>query len=733
MMKKLDRSAGILAGLLAVFLTAASTHADVALKEGSRSLEITGGNGSSAWKLRYGTFVHLRLPHQLVVVGDQAYFSHGLWLRRIDPRRGVVTGRWHFPWAISQVTAVGGKLNVEIAHSEDIAHTFKRTIAFDPENEERNPQIPNWPVAYGEDVHFPIVEATGSWGLAFSGSHHSITFNVSAQQAREALPEVEEMVRRDPLSPWFQITRGVLLKALGDSRAAGILRDATATPRLDYSELIRMSAFLTQLGERDGARESFERGYRDFLDRGFDPRMFISSWRRRELFPTVPSSGPSPDPEWIERCYRLAPGTEESGAAWRAYASLLEKQGQRESSQLWRQRADDPRSFDAIVPIDRYETVVAIGMLVFMASLVSGHIYLWVLSFRYRPQRLADLASGSARRYLTLLRWEYSNRRERFALLTIVFLSAASVALLSILSSGVIRWTELTLVWGNGSLAGPANVAYLERQAQSKDRDLLLAVAYQQSGEDEKAARLYRELPEFAESWNNLGVLLKKTGKDAEARAAFESALRLDPGLAEASLNLKGRGSDPWTTEYARLFPGRLKVAAPGAEHFRNLIFRGPLWQNALRAMAGPFAIPPSMSGPSMLSDLNVPSGIRRTIFIVLSLGIAFLLVLPQFRVSIQPGAVRLIVDLFLPGSSRSWLWLGGWLGGTAMLAWFTVIEAWLLYPLSVGSFTTQAKLYGYGIEVRPALSEWMVSTIAGALLFGFNLFLVWRSRRSVS
>src|SRR5436190_17976748 len=51
-----------------------------------------------------------------------------------------------------------------------------------------------------------------------------------------------------------------------------------------------------------------------------------------------------------------------------------------------------------------------------------------------------------------------------------------------------------------------------------------------------------------AGSFNNAGVILKSQGKALEAAAAFEEALRLEPGLASAEWNLSdllfGVGSD---------------------------------------------------------------------------------------------------------------------------------------------------------------------------------------------
>ena len=132
----------ILAAVLAVFWAAASLHAaGVTMKDSASTVEITGGSGASAWRLRYGTHMVFRVPHDLVVTGDQAYFSHGNWLRQIDTRRGMVTRRWHFPWQISKIVPEGGNVRVEIAWTENLAHSFRETVLLNLQA----PQIPNWP------------------------------------------------------------------------------------------------------------------------------------------------------------------------------------------------------------------------------------------------------------------------------------------------------------------------------------------------------------------------------------------------------------------------------------------------------------------------------------------------------------------------------------------------------------------------------------------------------------
>ena len=107
----------------------------------------------------------------------------------------------------------------------------------------------------------------------------------------------------------------------------------------------------------------------------------------------------------------------------------------------------------------------------------------------------------------------------------------------------------------SGTFAGAATIAHFEGLPKTAERDLLLAMAYQRDGQLEKAEALYRQLPQFPESWNNLGALLKDSGKQQEAQQAFERALQLDPNIAEAKLNLGNPPSDMWTESHKRYLP----------------------------------------------------------------------------------------------------------------------------------------------------------------------------------
>jgi hypothetical protein len=699
--------------MLAVFLAVSSaTAADVVMKSGPRSVEITGGSGASAWRLIYGNPLIMRIPQELVVSGDVAYFSHGPFLRQIDTRRGIVTGRWLFPWEIAHITPESGKVRVEIAHSNDLAHSFRETIHLDP----ANPRIPNWPfvgVPWLVQGFLPLnlaeTEATAQWNV---GLTPATCGSGSASPNQVAIQELAEMVRRDPLSPYFRVALGCLKASAGDSSAAGILREAVNLPSADYWELFHIAALLPQ---KDLARQAYESGYRQYLDRGFDPRLN----RQYNLYPA--STAGKDGPQAMDLIYRLTPY---GRLQWKDYARYWGEQGDANWSQLWKvwaqdpvwkARAEDPRAINLLFPLGYYDSRLWLSTFLLVTSWVLLLAYLIVVYWRYRPQRWQDRATNAGwtcKPFVTLFHLEYSDHRERAAALALLLAPWLAFGCLAVLQEHLVVSDGLPL---RGSLAGPETAWYLEnRFPPSQQRDLLLALSCQQSGENGKAERLYRELPKFAESWNNLGVLLQSQGKTAEARNAFESALKANPALAEAELNLRGDAKDFWTTQYKRLFPGRPMLAFPGGDTIQTALAGRPPWQSYLRMLGGAL-IPPTHQQDvwpeALLKD------VRGFFLGMLSLVIALLLVAPRVRVSTAPGVGSRVADVLLPGSARAWLRFGGVLSGITMSAWWCLLGAFTRFP---------------GVP-RFSVSERVFLGTGAVLLFAVNLLLVIRAWKQSS
>jgi len=234
-------------------------------------------------------------------------------------------------------------------------------------------------------------------------------------------------------------------------------------------------------------------------------------------------------------------------------------------------------------------------VLILLAAALALVLHSLILYARYRPQRRLDLAtqrkSGSFLRFFHFLNSQYWSRRERLGFFTIVFVGWFTLGLAQQYADAILNMASMPVSIGGGSYAGPVNIAALKSHFYaSSEQDLMLAIAYQQDGQRDQAQRLYRNLPQFAESWNNLGVILKNTGKDQEARAAFEKALQLDPKLAEAALNLGRPPSDFWTEQHQIYLPGRPMLTPPRGEQVDRALLGGSPVRLCLRALGGPFS-----------------------------------------------------------------------------------------------------------------------------------------------
>lgn len=559
-------------------------------------IEIAGGAGGQAWRLQYGKGPGLPVKPLLAQgEGSRAYLSDGTWLRMIDTRKGVVVGRWHFPGhEIVRLTPRGDKVEVEVEEkSSQQGPVFRRIFLFDPSK----PVIPFWPSGWLLLYRIPLQEAQQRWpSINLTGA--ATRGKLAPEEARKLLPSLEEAVRRDPATLWFRIALGKALWDLGDPRGSATFRDAVKLTYTDYTELLPVSSYLDSLGETEAARDAFERAYGDFWERGNDPRLFFVLIGKFFLYqPKSEYWGKLDTPlgrEFLERTYKLTPYAEAAEFAWEIYANYLSRKGQAEEAKLWRARAEDSKrgllawwgGFGVWGLTDRY-------LLVLPAALLAGIFYLLVLYFRYRPQRRLDLAARQQRaglaRGFAFFNIEYWSRGERLGFFLIVFASWYAVGIMNIYVSGIIRGATMPIGMGMGTFAGPVSAYYLETiLPATPERDLLLAISYQQSGEAEKAERLYRNLPQFPESWNNLGVILKNAGKLQEARQAFEQALRLDPELAEAAVNLAQPPRTFWTEQHQKYAPGRPMMAIPKQVHVSRALLGGGPTSVYWRGLAGP-------------------------------------------------------------------------------------------------------------------------------------------------
>jgi tetratricopeptide (TPR) repeat protein len=742
----------ILAAAAAVFLAVVPmAGAEARMNHVSDTLiEITGGTGARAWRLRYGTpRAYPDIPvqsHFVTTEGNRAWFSHRGWLRLIDTEKGMVIGRWHFPGEITRVVPVGTKVQIEVEdYGGEEQERVRRTFTFDPSA----PAVPYWPNGALYLYRLPAMEAESGWPLAYPGEG----VKVSAEQGRELIPELEDAVRRDPAAPWIRFTLGKVLLDIGDPRARAVFQEAIQGPPADFTELIPISAELDDLGERELAGAAFERGYQDFFERGNDPRLFTILLGRLILYARphvrkidVNTLSDERRRELIERIYKLQPYGEAADLAWQLYADYLQKTGQAEAARMWQARAKETKA-GTLFPLGSALTLVPNrALIVILASFLATVAYIFVLYLRYRPQRRLAVAaeartSGLARRF-SLFTLEYWDRRQRIAFLTIALAGWLALGLAGAFAQVVLRLAEMPISTAMGSLAAPATEWFFKnRLAATPERDLLLAMAAHDRGETEKAERLYRSLPQFAESWNNLGVIWENAGRKSEARQAFERALAVNPNLAEAALNLGRPPQTLWTELHQKYLPGRPMMAPPQRDELERAFLGGSRSRLFLRAPAGHFAVPSYVEVVGFLGPEPMDFALRVIVslfLVAVLLAIALVLVIPSKEVTQPPGGWHWLWELLFPGTSAEWHLFGGLI----LVAWsyFLVQILVLLWVGTPYIFTwmmtpSLAKAYllppGFSDPSRLINPSWIWVYVAPAVLFGANLALVRRSRRA--
>jgi tetratricopeptide (TPR) repeat protein len=695
-------------------------------------------------------------PRFLAAPDGRAYFARGDWLRLIDTAKGQVIGRWHFPGLITRLTAgaAPGGIEVEVLNFNGPKEKFRRTLPFDP----AAPSVPYWPSGDLQWIRAARVEAEmGAWAPT-GGSVLSARSKLPPDVARKLVPETQEAVRRDPLSPWFQVRLGKLLRDAGDARATSVWRQALEVPSTDFTELLPISSFLDEAGEYELGRAGFERGYQDFFQRGSDPRLFTALIGRLFIYPlpaNADQSGAAYRAELIDRFYLLSPSGEAAVLAWRIYADDLERSGHPDEARRWRARAADAASYQAVVlsdaPVFQLPTVMLdLAALLIPAVLIAAVLYILVLYRRYRPQRRfhqeAVRRGAAPSRGLVLFNLEYWSWRDRAAFLIILLAGWFAVGLASGYVGGILRVAASPISVVMGKLAGPVTIAFFEKLPETAERDLLLAVAYQQDGQRDKAERLYRQLPQYAESWNNLGVILRNAGRDQEARRAFEQALRLNPQLAEAALNLGRPPQGLWAEAHARYLPGQPMLAPPLARFWYGAFFGGQpagLW---LRAFAGPFA--GLKRAPEIPQMVSLVFGQSRTqswviLLFICAAGLALALVfwIPARDVTQPPDKSQIWWEVLFPGTSPVW----SFFGGVVLVAWIYLglqdaLLFWKGTPGVVTAISLPNLVRAYAVPgadnarvLRDYINpSWVWVYLAPALLFAANLVLVLRRRKTL-
>jgi tetratricopeptide (TPR) repeat protein len=638
--------------------------------------------------------------------------------------KGLVTGRWRFPGLrISSLAWKDDHLQVQVEDYGFGQAISATTIDFNPDK----PQLPYWPTGLIWSSSTPELETYCC---------HTAGFNDIAQ-ANQWLSETENAVKRDPLSPWFRIELAHIYKALGRPEAAELFEQAIRLDPEDYSELLRISPTLDDDGLSQLANEAFERGYSEFWKRGMDPRLNSVLLSALVLYPNPRRISDRLRPELIDRRFRIAPWVEAAGYAWDSYADVLGSAGKSQEAMLWHKRATEARQKSLFIFSRTMMRWYEIALTLVPAADLAAVFFILALYLRYLPERRLQTRAhqpGFARRF-AFFNIEYWSRSDRIAFFLIGAASWLALGAAGALTQIRVRSVSMPLSAGMGSLGGPETRWFFEnRLPASPERDLLLAIGYQDESQTVKAGELYRQLPQFAESWNNLGALLQESGKAVEAHQAFEQALRLEPSLPEARWNLEHKPQNFWTEMHQKFVPARAMIAPPSREHFLRAFGAGSLFQFGLQTLGGPFT-----TYAVMQSSIRfvIPRPFSAAFILTVAefaAGLLILLVLPYRDVTQPSYGSQLFLEYLFPGISPQWRWSGG----IVLMLWSALLVQWLLSLAGVGTATFGGFpniQRGFGVPAAPQPANVFQQNapyiLAGlALLYVINAVLIRRSRR---
>jgi tetratricopeptide (TPR) repeat protein len=696
-------------------------------------VDVIGESGSSPWRSRYGTWPAQRKPSVVVVSPTRAYFLHGPWLRLIDSTNGNVLGRWRFPGFVENVSAnANGSIEVRFAQSPWTREP-SATVTFDPSP---SSVPPDWDVGALLSYRFAEWEAFQLLkSIAPVDGWTAVIPN-----AATAIPALEELVARDPDAPFLRLALAKLMSDAGDPRAAQAFANIMNVASTDFTEWFRISAALDGMPVRQTAlaEQAYDRAFRDFIRRGRDPRLVEMLIARLIVYSPLTNLLAADDAlrqHYLERIYLVAPTGEGTDRAWAYYAELLEQRGDPAAAQ-WRTRADAsarhallPTMVDAQLRHDQF-------MLIALGAIPAVLFFIASRQAKYAGQRkmraLAAMRSGQPAGHR--FGFTYWSPRERAALL--------AFAVLGWLALGA-SWSYARLVLKSASL--PVRVGMLhghdrveDYHPPSAERDLLQAIGLQSIGRVDEAEQWYRKLPQFAVSWNNLGVLLARAGRTDESAQAFNRALAMDGDLAEAVLNTRGEAISPATQTFQRYAPDMKMTALPDREHFLRA-YLGSAWTNRhWRILLGPLDSFRSRGGANYLNNVLMLPAVLAGAFwtIVLALSIALIAIVRRDDVSVGPGRLMRIIEHIVPGTAVSYRWLGV----PTQVLWCTVVLAIILHRAMATPYLLIGvvqpgfmRAFGFDVSRFRDLNPSLLLLLGVAIGLSIaNLWLV-RSKRAIS
>jgi tetratricopeptide (TPR) repeat protein len=629
-------------------------------------IELTDG----AWRIRYGTTGRGPTQPQLVVVSpERAYFVHGPWLRLLDSAKGMVIGRWRFPGFVEMVTDAGAG-NVDVRFQLSPGHVSPNmTVRFNPATGD----VPQWD--NGGLLGYRVAEWEAVELVRTAAQFED--WPKTAAGASDALPLFEELIARDPSAPMFRLMRAKLFREAGDPRADEALAAVFEAGSNDFTEWFRISRIFALLPQPEPmlAARAYDRAFRDFIARGRDPRLVDTLIARLVLFlpgEAIRTSEPVRR-SYLDQLYPLAPTSEASERGWDVHARALAQAGDETAAAVWRERAGTSRRESLYLATLDFQIRHDRGQLLAITSTLAAIIFLVTRRAKYMPQmkmrRTAATRSGQRAEWVfgALAYW---TRRERWSLLLLVVMGWLAIGYSRTYAQVAARAFAMPV--RAGMISGPEN---FDRYPPSDERTLLQAISKQVVNDAADAERLYRSIPQFAESWNNLGVLLARAGREAESRDAFARALAIEPALGEAIVNTTGRATTQATQTFQKYAPAGMKMMALPKRERVLRAFVGPAWaQRYARMWLGPFEVFQSMHITDyqavVLFRPALVTGLVLLVILIVALGLVALI--PKRDATVPPSRATGIIELVIPGLAASWRWAGMFV----LLAWCTGLLA---------------------------------------------------------
>jgi hypothetical protein len=435
------------------------------------------------WALRYRVYETVRF---LECGQDRAFFVNGRSLRWIDTKQGVVLARWLLPEKIERLETP----DPSMVRAGTVRIVMSSPFLRDPDLHEflldpANPQVPRLP-----PYPWSLEQAFASESTAVI-PHNLASGKGDPKRLAETIARLQEMTRRDSLSPWLHFHLGKLLRGAGDARSRAEFQAAAECCRAssDFLEMFALSEAMQEEGEEAASETAFQSGLRDYRARGLDPRLFIST-APTFLYPVTWRNLPANQHALAqERMYQLGPWSGGGKMLFPLLATDAARHGRATEARMWQQRADEARAHSLAILepmttlwLDRPLRWAAAGIL-------AAILYAVALFTKYFARGRDDIALRRSQEgpggNFRFLRVEYWSWTERVNFLLIVALGWAALGISGAHYRAFWRFQVIPPQSRYGSFAGPDFARFLQKELPpTPERDLLLEISQRQSAPD---------------------------------------------------------------------------------------------------------------------------------------------------------------------------------------------------------------------------------------------------------